>query len=103
MTGLLIELKREDNATVFVLSGRLDTLNAPGFAQKVESDLVSSDKVIFDLTNIEYIASSGLREFLTICKKAQTSNTEVVLKGLNSDVKEVFDVTGFSQFFNIED
>lgn len=101
MTGLLIELKKDSNATTFLLSGRLDTLNAPGFAQKVEKELESSDKVVFDFTNIEYIASSGLREFLTICKKAQASKTEVTLSNMNPEVKAVFDITGFSRFFNI--
>ena len=58
--------------------------------------------VIIDCTNLEYIASSGLRILLSILKGARAGGSEVVMRGVNDDIKNVFQMTGFISIFEFE-
>ena len=58
--------------------------------------------VIIDCTELEYIASSGLRILLSILKGAKASGSKVVMKGVNDDIKNVFKLTGFISLFEFE-
>ena len=52
-----------------------------------------------DCTELEYIASSGLRILISILKGAKANGSKVVLKNLNDDIKNVFKLTGFINLF----
>ena len=58
--------------------------------------------VIIDCTNLEYIASSGLRILLSILKGARAGGNKVVMRGVNDDIKNVFQMTGFISIFEFE-
>jgi len=55
--------------------------------------------VTIDCTELEYIASSGLRILISILKGAKANGSKVVLKNLNDDIKNVFKLTGFINLF----
>lgn len=96
------KIERIENQTVITVSGRLDTVNAGIFQKQVdelpESELVD---VLIDCIDLEYISSSGLRAFISILKRAQKEGGEVKVLNLNNNVKEVFDMTGFSGLFGL--
>ena len=92
-----------DGKMVVSLRGELDT----AAAVKVEQDLQvlyenEGKDVIFDCTELEYIASSGLRILLSILKKAKASGSKVTLQNVNDDIKNVFRMTGFINLFEFE-
>ena len=58
--------------------------------------------VIIDCTNLEYIASSGLRILRSILKGARAVGSKVVMRGVNDDIKNVFQMTGFISIFEFE-
>ena len=58
--------------------------------------------VIIDCTELEYIASSGLRILISVLKGAKAGGSKVTLKNLNDDIKDVFRLTGFINLFEIE-
>ena len=58
--------------------------------------------VIIDCTNLEYIASSGLRILLSILKGAKANGSKVAMRGMNDDIKNVFKLTGFISIFDFE-
>lgn len=93
--------KMEDQTTINIV-GRLDTINAGSFLQQVEA-LPDSDMtdVLIDCIDLEYISSSGLRAFISILKRAQKNGGTVKVLNLNNNVKEVFDMTGFSALFGL--
>ena len=88
---------------VATLEGEMDTAAAVE-AEKVLKPLYNSDgkDVIIDCTNLEYIASSGLRILLSILKGAKASGSKVVMRGVNDDIKNVFKLTGFITIFEFE-
>ena len=65
-------------------------------------DVNLGDLVVVDCTGMSYICSSGLRIFLSLNKNITTKGGKLIIKNLTPLVKGVFDMSGFSQIFNIE-
>lgn len=92
-----------DGKLVATLSGELDTAAAPETEKALQPLLESQGKdIVIDCTELEYIASSGLRIFLSILKKAKEAGSRVVLKNVNDVIKDVLDLTGFISIFELE-
>ena len=90
-----------DESTVISLAGRLDTTTAPILEEELDKVLSSAKNLIFDLEKLEYISSAGLRVILKAQKSIGRGGT-LRLIHVNKSVKEVFDITGFSDFLTIE-
>lgn len=83
--------------------GRLDTLEAQKMAAQFDTLAEKAGgTVILDCSQLEYISSSGLRLFLTLRKAATTKGGKVIVRGLSSDVRNVFMITGFLNLFEIQ-
>ena len=92
-----------DGKLVATLIGELDTAAAPETEKVLQPLLDSKGKdIVIDCTELEYIASSGLRLLLGILKQAQEVGSRVVLKNVNDVVKDVLDLTGFVSIFDFE-
>ena len=98
--SLNIENKFSDVNTI-VLSGRLDTVTAPQLEAELEKILSDSDALVLDMANLEYISSAGLRVILKAQKAMNTKGTMKLIH-VGESIMEVFDITGFSDFLNIE-
>lgn len=61
--SLKIEKKNEDS-TVLLLSGRLDTATAPELETEISGILPTAESLVLDMENLEYISSAGLRVIL---------------------------------------
>ena len=89
-----------DNKYVVTLAGELDTTAAVETEQILQPLYdVNGRDVIIDCTDLEYIASSGLRILISILKGAKANGCKVVIKNLNDDIKNVFKLTGFINLF----
>lgn len=82
------------------LKGELNTAAALE-VEEILKPLYKSDgrDVTIDCTELEYIASSGLRILISILKGAKANGSRVMLKNLNDDIKNVFKLTGFINLF----
>jgi anti-sigma B factor antagonist len=92
-----------DGKIVASLSGELDTAAAQE-AEKALQPLLSCEgkEIVIDCTNLDYIASSGLRIFLSILKQAKGVGSRVVLKNVNDVIRDVLELTGFISIFEFE-
>ena len=93
------KVKNDDQLSV-ALEGALDRNSAPLLDEELKASLDGVNKLIFDFKNLEYISSAGLRVIL-IAKKQLNGDNAVVIKGASREVREVFDVTGFSKILTI--
>ena len=92
-----------DGKIVATLSGDLDTAAAQETEQALQPLLKSEGKeIVIDCTELEYIASSGLRILLSILKQAKGVGSRVVLKNVNEVVRDVLELTGFVSIFEFE-
>ena len=73
--------------------------------EKILQPLYKSDgrDVVIDCTNLEYIASSGLRILISILKGAKAGGSKVIMRNMNDDIKTVFKLTGFINLFEFEE
>ena len=83
------------------LEGRLDTTTAPELEQALKKDLDSATALTMDFSALDYISSAGLRVLL-YAHKAMNGKGGMKVINVNEIVREVFDVTGFSDILDIE-
>lgn len=85
------------------LAGRVDTTNADKFLADITPLMnLSGAEIIFDCTAMDYTSSQGLRMFLMLQKSVSANGSTLVLKNMNPQVREVFDITGFSNIIKIQ-
>ena len=98
---MTIEIKRNAEETIIELAGRLDTITAPALDKTISDDIGSTQHLVLDLKNLEYISSAGLRVLLSAQKKMQKVGSMKVTN-VCEDVMEVFEMTGFADILDIE-
>lgn len=86
------------------IEGRLDTTNYSELESNL-SKLTDNNEIniLLDLEKLEYISSSGLRIFLMFLKKIKAAKGRLMLCTMSKDIKEVFEISGFVNIFEIFD
>lgn len=97
-----VVIKQQEKKTMVELKGRIDTTNADQFQQEI-SPLMEGDQpdIDIDCAEMTYTSSQGLRIFLLLQKSVNARGGKMVLRNMNPMVKEVFDITGFSNIITI--
>ena len=92
-----------DNGLVIFLNGYIDTYNS-SFFQKRISKVVESGFVnlIFNCSALNYVSSTGIGSFTAFLKLIKPKGGDIVFLEIQPKVYEVFQLLGFSQFFNIK-
>ena len=98
---MTIEKKVNGNALEIALEGRLDTMTSPELEAELNDSLKNADSLVLNFSKLDYISSAGLRVLLS-AHKAMVSKGGMKITNVNEMVREVFDVTGFSDILNIE-
>jgi len=92
-----MEIKKnlEDKKLTLAPIGRIDTLTASELEEAVVCDEI--DELVFDLAEVDYVSSAGLRVLLA--SKKRMGSKSMLVKNVCPAVREVFDITGFSDIF----
>jgi anti-anti-sigma factor len=99
-----MEIQKEiiSQGALLHLQGRFDTLAAQEFEQQMMATIEDGAAfLIFDCNKMDYISSSTLRVFLIGLKTMKRRNGKVILTNLQDHIKEVFDISGFLDLFEI--
>lgn len=99
----MLNISKKENGTELTieLEGRLDTVTSPSLESELQQSLDGTEMLIFDMAQLQYISSAGLRVLLT-AQKAMNRQGTMIVRNASDDVKEIFDVTGFSDILTIE-
>lgn len=99
---MIVTINKQDKKTLVTLDGRIDSTNADQFQHDIAT-LMEGDNpdIDIDCTNMTYTSSQGLRVFLLLQKSVVARNGKMVMRNMNPRVKEVFDITGFSNIITI--
>ena len=93
---------RKADAVVLALSGKLDATTAKTLEERIIGLINSgTQRLVVDLSQLEYVSSSGLHVFLLSAKRLQATDGKIVLCGLQDHVRQVFDLAGFSSILSI--
>ena len=97
---MTMEIKKNAEATVIEIVGRLDTMTAPALEKAINQDIGDAKNLVLDLTGVQYISSAGLRVLLGAQKKMQKIGSMKVVNVCEA-VMEVFEMTGFADILVI--
>ena len=86
---------------ILALEGRLDTVTSPQLEAELKASLDGADSLILDFSRLDYISSAGLRVLLS-AHKTMAPKGGMKVTHVNEIVREVFDVTGFSDILTVE-
>lgn len=87
---------------VVSLRGRLDTNTTPQLASFLDGVGELPAGLVFDLTELEYLSSAGLRMLLVAHKGAAEHGGGLTVRGASDAVREILELTGFSALFTVE-
>ncbi len=97
-----ITQEKTNDVVVISLKGRLNVTTTAEleqvFAKLIEE---KQSKVLVECRELEYISSAGLRVLLTAAKQFKKISGEIALAGLSQNVKQVFEISGFTSIFPI--
>jgi len=97
-----IHKEQVGDVQVVAATGRLDGIYSTAFAKEVGELIVGTNpKILLDFSEIDFVSSAGLRAVLLLMKKAKASGGVFALCGVNEQVREVLDVSGFTDLFAI--
>lgn len=95
-----ISAKNPDGVLTVSISGRIDSSNSAELEKQLDAirDAEAHNAIVFDLENLEYISSAGLRVLLRVRKADPT----LKLVNVSPDVYEILDMTGFAEIIPTE-
>lgn len=97
-----ITITKQDDKTLVTLNGRIDTTNADKFQNDILPLMQGENPDIdIDCSGMTYTSSQGLRMFLLLQKSVIARHGKMLMRNMNPQVKEVFDITGFSNIITI--
>lgn len=88
------------NTETYKLDGALDSFNNKEVQEDILAILEKGSSVLLDMTDCKYISSTGLRVLLYTKKVAASKGLNLCLKSVSPEVKDIMDVTGFTEFFD---
>ena len=98
---MTMEIRKNAEATVIEVVGRLDTTSAPALEKAINEDIGDAKNLVLDLKGVQYISSAGLRVLLGAQKKMQKIGFMKVTNVCEA-VMEVLEMTGFADILVIE-
>jgi anti-sigma B factor antagonist len=94
----------ENKILIIAIKGRLDAATAPIADETINKTLEeNTNRLLFDLKDLEYLSSGGLRVILGAAKEMRRREGKVALAGLNQYVNEIFEVSGFNSLIPIKE
>ena len=94
------DVKQEGTVLTIVLGEELATANAPALMDELNNFRNKGlEKVVFDATNLKYIASSGIRTII-FAKQKLGSNPSIEFLNCAKDIYDVFEMTGIQDYIS---
>ena len=98
---MTISKSKENDKLTIAIEGRLDTTTAPELENEIKTCLDGITEFVLDFVDLSYISSAGLRVVLSAQKQMNKQGSMKVVN-VKPEIKEIFDVTGFTDILTIE-
>lgn len=87
---------------IFRLEGFLDAHTAPQFEEALQARVAEGERrIVVDCSALTYISSAGLGVFMSFIEEVRDGGGDIRIAGLIPKVRQVFDILGFSEIFQI--
>jgi len=101
MSDLAISKELKGTELLISLDGKLNTHTASDLEAELRQNIDGVETLIIDMKNLTYISSSGLRVIMK-AEQIMSRNGKMILRNVQKDVMDVFEVTGLIEDLNIE-
>lgn len=91
--GLKVKKEVQGSTTTFFIKGSLD-ISTASLLDPYLDELVNVDVLIFDLSDLEFIDSSGIGTIMNAIYLSQEKNYKFKLRGIKELTHEVFEMIG---------
>lgn len=92
----------EGDVNTVKLVGRLDVKAAREAEGAFEEAAQAAHDVMLDMSELDYIASAGLRALKRFNSNVKANGGTLTLRDVQPDVMDVFELTGFAAVLNFE-
>ncbi|HBI51282.1 MAG TPA: anti-sigma factor antagonist [Ruminococcaceae bacterium] len=96
-----VEKSADGTAMTVALTGEVDSLNINEIEEELLKEVEGVKDLTFDMKELEYISSAGLRVLLQM-QKMMKDRGSMVIRNTNEEVMGIFKVTGFVKLLNFE-
>jgi anti-sigma B factor antagonist len=90
-----------DVAVAVLLVEELDAGNAGEFKRDIAPVLETNKKLVFDLSRLRFVDSSGLGAFLSCLRQVNAKGGDLKLCGMSKQVRGVFELVRLHRIFDI--
>lgn len=97
-----IQTQENGDQITYTLEGQLNTSTAPKLETEISEIGDNVNEVIFDVKNLKYISSAGLRILLKVAKQLKPKKGKVVVKKPNFTVLNILESTGLVDLVEVE-
>lgn len=96
--------EKKGKATVFSITGRLDSATSGEVEKKIIHSIENGSKdVILDFSSLEYISSAGIRVLVHCHKEIEKKQGHIFLAAVPKPIENVLYITGFLPYFKVFD
>lgn len=96
--------KEKSNGTLAVwIKGSVDASTADDLREKLVGELDDVTLVRFEMKEMDYISSAGLRVLLEVYQMICGRDGKVVLVGVREEIRDIFELSGFIDFMEMTD
>ena len=100
---MVISKINESGKITLILEGVLDTTTAPQLQEVLIPAFDEAMHITMDFSKLDYVSSAGLRVLLIGQKTANAKGASMAVSKVPDGIKEVFEITGFSDMLTIID
>lgn len=91
-----------ENAKIYEMPAKLNQANSKIHEDNLMEFIDKDKDLILDFKENLYVSSAGIRVVLVLHRTCEKNGHELILRNVSEALKEIFDVTGYSRFLNIE-
>ena len=96
------KITEEDNISTIVLDGEIDMDKTDGVKGVIFPVIDSGKKVALNLSNVQYMDSSGISVLIESNQKALEKGNKLVIKDVSKSVLKVIMMAKLEQILNLE-
>ena len=98
---MTINVYEENGTTVIAPEGKIDHVTVEEFENRINELGETNDALTLDMAGVEYVSSAALRAILN-ANDLMEGKGGLTLKNVNNKVMEIFNITGFADYLNIQ-
>jgi len=98
---MIITKTSENDKIILILEGVLDTTTASQLQEVLVPAFDEAAHITLDFSKLDYVSSAGLRILLIGQKTANAKGASMEVSKVPDGIREVFDITGFSDMLTI--